>query len=58
MRIINYIRETRQELRHVAWPTRKQATSFTVVVIILSVATALYLGFFDYVFTTLLQKMI
>jgi len=58
MRIGEYIKETRAELKHVSWPTRRQATVFTVVVIVISLVTAAYLGAFDYVFTALLKLVI
>jgi preprotein translocase subunit SecE len=32
-----YVREVRQELRKVAWPTRQETTTFTVVVLIVTV---------------------
>ena len=52
MGIIDYIKETRGELKHVSWPTRKQAITFTVIVIVISIGIALFLGFFDFIFTT------
>jgi len=58
MKIGEYIKETRAELKHVSWPTRRQATVFTVVVIVISLVTAAYLGAFDYVFTALLKLVI
>lgn len=58
MKIGEYIKETRAELKHVSWPTRRQATVFTVVVIVISLITAAYLGAFDYVFTSLLKLVI
>ena len=58
MRIIDYIKETRAEFKHVAWPTRKQAILYTVVVIAISLVTAAYLGAFDYVITTLLKLIL
>jgi preprotein translocase subunit SecE len=57
-RFIQYLKETRGELKHVSWPTRRQATVFTAVVIVLSLATAAYLGLFDYIFEKLLQAFI
>ena len=51
MGIINYVKETRGELKHVSWPTKKQAVTYTVVVILLSLGIALYLGLFDYIFS-------
>lgn len=58
MKLIDYFKETRAELKHVAWPTRKQAMVYTAVVIAISLFTAGYLGFFDYVFSTLLKLVI
>jgi preprotein translocase SecE subunit len=55
---IEYIKESKSELSHVSWPTRSQAAGFTILVIVLSVATALYLGAFDTLFTSLIAKFI
>ncbi|PIR82700.1 preprotein translocase subunit SecE [Candidatus Kaiserbacteria bacterium CG10_big_fil_rev_8_21_14_0_10_59_10] len=52
MSFFQYLRDTRGELKHVAWPTSFQTTVFTVLVIAISALVALYLGLFDYVFTT------
>lgn len=57
-RLINYIKDTRGELTHVSWPTRRQAIIFTIVVIIISILAAIFLGFFDYIFSLILQKFI
>ncbi|MBI5817339.1 MAG: preprotein translocase subunit SecE [Candidatus Yonathbacteria bacterium] len=55
MALVEYLKETKAELKHVSWPTRKQAISFTVVVIAISIFTALFLGLFDTIFSTLLK---
>lgn len=47
MGFIDYLKETRAELKHVSWPTRKQAVGFTAMVIVLSFLTAALLGLFD-----------
>ena len=57
-RFTNYIRDTRGELKHVSWPTKKQAIGFTVLVIVVSILTAVFLGFFDYLFSLILQKFV
>ena len=41
-------------MAHVTWPSRKQAVSYALVVVIVSVVVAFMLGFFDYVFSKLL----
>ena len=51
-----YLKDTRGELRHVAWPTRQQTIIYTVMVALLSVGVSLYLGLFDYLFTTGLAR--
>lgn len=57
-RLINYIRDTRGELKHVSWPTRRQAIVWSLLVVVVSVAVALFLGFFDYIFATIIQKFV
>lgn len=57
-RLINYFKDTRAELKHVSWPTRRQSITFTVIVIIISIATALYLSAFDFIFTWLLERFV
>ncbi len=49
-RLFNYFRDTRGELKHVSWPTQRQTVVYTVLVIVLSLLTALYLGILDATF--------
>lgn len=56
--IIQYIKDTRGELRHVAWPTQTQTILYTIIIAALSVFVALYLGLFDFLFTTGLTKVL
>ncbi len=58
MKITEYIKETKAEMAHVAWPSRKQAISYSIAVIIVSVLTALFLSVFDYVFAKLLTLFV
>lgn len=57
-KIVEYMRETKGELKHVIWPTRKQALAFTLIVIVLSIVVAYFLGIFDFIFGRLLDKVI
>ena len=50
-KITEYLKETRGELHHVIWPSRKQTINFTVIVIVLSVLVAYFLGLFDFIFS-------
>ena len=45
-----YLNETIGELRKVSWPTRREATNLTIIVIIVTVIMSLLLGFLDFVF--------
>ncbi len=54
MSILNYFKEVKIELAKVTWPTRQQATKLTLVILIASLATGIYIGGLDYVFTSLL----
>jgi preprotein translocase subunit SecE len=58
MGISNYIQETRAEMKHVSWPTRKQAVLYSLLVIVLSVVLALYLGLFDSIFAAGLSALL
>jgi preprotein translocase SecE subunit len=51
MKVTEYLKETRGEMKHVNWPTRKQAIAFTLAVIGISISFSLFLGFFDYLFS-------
>ncbi|MCL4459142.1 MAG: preprotein translocase subunit SecE [Chloroflexi bacterium] len=51
------IRETRAELRKIAWPTRDEATNLTIIVIAISIAVGLFLGGVDYVLKKIFELL-
>jgi len=53
-----YLKDTRAELRHVAWPTQTQTIVYTVLVALISIGVAAYLGFFDFLFTSGLTRLV
>lgn len=55
-RFVQYLKDTQSELKHVSWPTRPQAIAFTALVVVISLATAVYLGAFDELFTYLVNQ--
>ena len=57
-KITEYFKETKIELKHVIWPTKRQTFYYTLIVIILSVVIAYYLGIWDFIFSQGLQKII
>ena len=58
MNVASYIKETKAEMKHVSWPTRHQVLVFTAIVIAVSLATALLLGLFDFIFSRSLGALI
>jgi preprotein translocase subunit SecE len=56
--IVRYLRETRAELSKVSWPTRQEATTLTIVVLITVGISSLILGTFDFLFGRLFQWII
>ena len=57
-KITEYFKETKTELKHVIWPNRRQTLYYTLIIIILSVLVAYYLGIFDFIFSRGLEKII
>lgn len=58
MSLITYLKDTKGELKHVSWPSRRQAIAFTIVVVLISLFVSFFLGFFDYVINLLLAKFV
>jgi len=57
-RIVQYLKDTKAELKHVSWPTQRQAAVYTVLVICISGFTALYVGLFDHLFSKAIEFLI
>ncbi|MFH0854500.1 MAG: preprotein translocase subunit SecE [bacterium] len=55
---VNYIKESYAELKKVVWPGKKDIKNHTIVVIVLSLVLAVFLGLLDYIFTIGLDKII
>lgn len=58
MNITEYIKDTRNEMSHVTWPTRKQAIIYSVAIIFICIVVAFVLGLFDYIFASLLTLLV
>ena len=56
--MFNYFKEVRAEMKHVSWPSYRQTITYTIVVIAVSLATAVYLGLWDYLFAELVKLII
>ena len=49
--ITRYFRETVGELRKVSWPSRQEATSLTIVVLIVITLMSTFLGVLDFLYS-------
>ena len=56
--LLNYLRSTRGELKHVSWPTQRQTVTYTLLVVLISVFTGVYLGVLDFVLTKILSFLL
>lgn len=57
-KLISYFKESRDELRRVVWPTRKETMRNTLLVIGISLGVAAFLGLIDYLLNFVLQRLI
>jgi preprotein translocase subunit SecE len=54
----NYVRESRDELRKVAWPSRQTVIRDTLIVVGISVVMAAFFGALDFGLSTGVQKLL
>jgi len=57
-KIKNFLQEAKQEFKRINWPTRQETTRYTLFVIGFSLAMAVFLGLFDFIFLYLFNKFI
>jgi len=57
-KIINYIKASIEEMKKVTWPTKKETYNYTLLVIFISLAVALFLGILDLIFNKGLEYLI
>jgi len=57
-KILNFLKESLTELKKVKWPSAEETLQYTLIVIIISLVVAVYLGSLDYIFSYFLRKFI
>jgi len=57
-KIIQFFKEAKVELMKVNWPTKKDTINYTLVVIGISLGTAIFLGGLDFFFEFILKTFI
>ncbi|HRH31215.1 MAG TPA: preprotein translocase subunit SecE [Candidatus Paceibacterota bacterium] len=58
MKVLEYIKGTKEEMKQVKWPTRKEVVVSTLAVILISVGVAYFLWAFDSLFAAGLAKLL
>jgi preprotein translocase subunit SecE len=56
--VINFLKEAKEELKKVSWPSRKQTFRYTLVVIGVSLSVAIFLGVLDLIFSGSIERFI
>ncbi len=57
-KIKNYLRGVLSEVEKVTWPGKKEVIGSTIVVVILVLIVAIYVGFIDFVLSRLLSMVV
>ena len=57
-KVLDYIRESRAELKKVTWPTKQQMWYSTLVVIVVTFMVSAYLGLVDVLLTGVFSKIV
>ena len=57
-KLISYFSESKEELKKVVWPSKKETIKYTILVIGISFATAVFLGAIDFGLNIVVEKVI
>ncbi len=57
-KVTAFLKDVRAEMTKVSWPTKGQMVSYTLVVVGMSLAIAIYLGALDALFTYLVNTFL
>ena len=57
-KIMQYLHDSRVELKKVVWPTKQQTRNHTLMVIGISLALAVFLGAVDYLLNMILELFV
>lgn len=56
--VLKFVKEARDELKKVSWPSRQTTVRYTVIVIASSVVVGLVIGAIDYALVLLFERFI
>lgn len=55
---MQFLKEAKTELMKVNWPTKQQTINYTLIVVVISIVIAAFLGGLDYFFEYLLKTFL
>lgn len=57
-KLVNYVKGSIEEMKKVTWPTKKETYRYTLLIIAISIAVAIFLGSLDYIFSFILKLIL
>jgi len=57
-KIVAFLKEVRLEIKKVNWPNREETLRYTLIVVGVSLAVAVFLGALDFIFNRLINAFI
>lgn len=57
-KVLDYIRDSKAELKKVTWPTKQQLWYSTIIVLVVTAIASAYLGLVDLILTGIFSKII
>ena len=57
-KLLKYIKDSMIEMKKVTWPSRKEALNYTVLIVIITIAVAIFLGSLDFIFSKILEIVV
>lgn len=57
-KVTNYFKESYSELKKVVWPSKRETTNYTLLVIAISIGIAAFIGIVDYILTLAFEIII
>ena len=57
-KIVDYVKKVKAEMEKVAWPTRKDLTNSTGVVLVLVAVVTVFLAIVDYILYTFVTRIL
>jgi len=56
--LIQYLKDSVRELKKVTWPTKKETTNYTILVIMISLSVAVFIGLVDFLLSLSIEQVI